>query len=236
MMGKVISISGLDGAGKSTQLELLKKKLSQMGINCIGLQFEAEDYGERAKQKITELKKYDVIFTRLCIDWKNRFPLMHDFVYTEAIQNSENAMAVTSVFAGGCLQVYHECLKPLLSEGIHLVVDRYWYDDIVYRGFWVEEATVRLLYSSIPAPDLAIFLHTPPSMSYERNQQRVDGKSPLMRDIQNVQIISEKFHELARKENMYIVDGAQEMEEKHNIIFNKVFPLLYDDLKGTGSL
>lgn len=236
MNGKVISISGLDGAGKSTQLELLQKKLSQIGMNCISLQFEAEDYGERAEQQVKKLKKYDVVFTRLCMDWKNRFPLIHDFVYTETLQNGENATAVTSVFAGGCLQVYHECLKPLLLEGVHLVVDRYWYDDIVYRGMWVNESIVRMLYSSIPAPDLAIFLHTPPSVSYERNRQRIDGKSPLMRNLQNVHIISEKFYELAQRENMFIVDGSQELEEKHNIIFNKVLHLLKENPKGELSL
>ena len=232
MIGKIISISGLDGAGKSTQLELLRKKLDHAGVKCAGLQFEAEDYGERAQLKVNDLKRNQVIFSRLCIDWKNRFPLMHDFVYSESLQNKNNAMAVTSVFAGGCLQVYHECLKPLLAEGVHIILDRYWFDDIIYRGFWVDEATVRLMYSSIPAPDLAIFLNTPPAISFDRNQERIDGKSPLMRDIQNVKIISDKFNELARNENMFIVDGSQELEVKHNKIFNKVYSFLYDHPEG----
>ena len=226
MQGKIVSISGLDGAGKSTQLELLRKKLGHAGMECTQIQFDAEDYGEQAQQKVEDLKSYDVVFTRLCIDWKERFPLINDFVYTDTLQNKENAMAVTSVFAGGCLQVYHECLKPLLREGVHLVVDRYWFDDIVYRGFWVDEHIVRMLYSSIPSPDLAIFLNTPPSISYERNQQRIDGKSPLMRNIHHVNTISEKFSELARRERMFVVDGALELEQKHAIIFEKVYSLL----------
>ncbi len=138
-------------------------------------------------------------------------------------------MAVTSVFAGGCLQVYHECLDPLLEKGIHLVLDRYWYDDIVYRSFWIEEAAIRSLYQSIPAADLAIFLDIPPSLSYERNRLRADGKSPLMRDIKNVTILSERFNALAQKENMLIVDGTQELEAKHHIIFHKVLALLETD-------
>ncbi|MGZ7445111.1 dTMP kinase [Paenibacillus sp. TH7-28] len=226
MSGKIISISGLDGAGKSTQLTLLQEKLEQAGMKCARLQFESEDYGERAKQKVEELKRFGVVFTRLCLDWKHRFPLMHDFVYTETLQNAGNALAVTSVFAGGCLQVYHECLKPLVEAGVHLVVDRYWYDDIVYRSFWVDEAVVRMLYRSIPAPDLAIFLNTPPGVSYERNRQRIDGQSPLMGNLQNVRAVAEKFQELAHKENMRVIDGALELEEKHALIYHEVASLM----------
>ncbi|MUG22434.1 hypothetical protein GNQ08_08405 [Paenibacillus macerans] len=226
MRGKIISISGLDGAGKSTQLTLLQEKLERNGMKCASLQFEAEDYGERARQKVEELKPFDAVFTRLCIDWSNRFPLMHDFVYTETLQNAGNALAVTSVFAGGCLQVYHECLKPLIEAGVHLVVDRYWYDDIVYRSFWVDEAVVRMLYRSIPAPDLAVFLNTPPDVSYERNRQRIDGRSPLMGNLQNVRAVAETFRELAQKENMRVVDGALELEEKHALIYREVASLL----------
>ena len=42
-MGKLIVIEGLDGSGKSTQLELLNKKLNDMGIDCKAVSFPDYD-------------------------------------------------------------------------------------------------------------------------------------------------------------------------------------------------
>ena len=38
-MGKLIVIEGLDGSGKSTQLELLPKNLKEKGIDCKTVSF-----------------------------------------------------------------------------------------------------------------------------------------------------------------------------------------------------
>ena len=226
MKGKIISISGLDGAGKSTQLKLLHQKFTEQGISCGYFQFGPEHYGVQARSKLEELSSNQILFTRLCIDWKGLFPLIHDFVYDEELQTRENAIAVTSVFAGGCVQVFHQCLQPLLQRGVHLIVDRYWFDDIVYRSYWVEERWIRDLYASIPVPDLAIFLDTPPETSFERNQHRIDGKSPLMKRLETVQEISQKFMDLAKQENMFVVDGRQDLGLKHQMILNEVQKLL----------
>ena len=40
-MGKLIVIEGLDGSGKSTQLELLFKNLNDKGIDCKQVSFPA---------------------------------------------------------------------------------------------------------------------------------------------------------------------------------------------------
>lgn len=110
--------------------------------------------------------------------------MIDDFVYDEELQTRENAIAVTSVVAGGCVQVFHQCLQPLLKRGVHLIVDRYWFDDIVYRSYWVEERWVRALYASIPVPDLA------------------------------------------KQENMFVVDGGQDLGLKHQMILNEVHKLI----------
>ncbi|WP_018886031.1 hypothetical protein [Paenibacillus massiliensis] len=140
--------------------------------------------GYMQEAKLGELSSNQILFTRLCIDWKGLFPLIDDFVYDEELQTRENAIAVTSVVAGGCVQVFHQCLQPLLKRRFHLIVDRYWFDDIVYRSYWVEERWVRDLYASIPVPDLA------------------------------------------KQENMFVVDGGQDLGLKHQMILNEVHKLI----------
>ena len=43
-MGKLVVIEGLDGSGKSTQLELLPQNLAQKGVNCQTVSFP--DYAD----------------------------------------------------------------------------------------------------------------------------------------------------------------------------------------------
>ncbi|GJM73992.1 hypothetical protein HMSSN036_62080 [Paenibacillus macerans] len=47
-----------------------------------------------------------------------------------------------------------------------------------------------------------------------------------MGNLQNVRAVAEKFQELAQKENMRVVDGALELEEKHALIYREVASLL----------
>ena len=45
MKGKLIVIEGLDGSGKSTQIELLKKKLDEEGVECRYIHFPMSNQG-----------------------------------------------------------------------------------------------------------------------------------------------------------------------------------------------
>ena len=49
-MGKLIVIEGLDGSGKSTQLDLLPQSLKNMGIDCKSVSFP--DYDSRSSELV----------------------------------------------------------------------------------------------------------------------------------------------------------------------------------------
>lgn len=226
MKGKLISISGLDGAGKSTQIGVLKNNLIEKGYRCDYFMFDATHYGSKAMEEVERLRSNDVIFTRLCIDWTERYPLMKDFVYNPELQIPEIALAVTAIFAGGCIQVYESCLKPMIEKGIHIVCDRFWLDDIVYRKFWVDENIIRLLYKNIPRPDLPLFLNTSPELVQNRNKSRIDGKSPLMQKVDSINMIRNSFLELSETESMTVINGNRPQEAIAKEIFEHVMKVI----------
>lgn len=226
MRGKLISISGSDGAGKSTQLELLQENLKHLGIQNDYFQFDATCYGEKAQSEIRRLEMNQIVFTRLCIDWSERYPLMKDFVYDETLQNPELALAVTAIFAGGCMQVYNQCIRPLLDKGIHVICDRFWLDDLVYRGVWLEENVITQLYRHIPLPDLSFLLKLPWDLVKKRNFTRIDGKSPLMKSEESIRKICGKFDEVQEKYAMVVIDGNRDKVVISNEILKKIVGVL----------
>lgn len=209
LAGRLISVSGLDGAGKSTQLLRLRAYLEERGYRCAAQQFDATSYGRAAAAALDRLRDDGVrcLFTRLSIDWTTRYPLIRDFIDDPQLQSPELALAVTSLFAGACVQVYTCCLRPLLARGVHIVCDRYWYDDLVYRGYWVEDALLRRLYAPIPAPHLALMLDVPPATTLRRNRDRPDGGSPLLRDGAAIADLRRRFLAMAERERLLVLDG-----------------------------
>jgi len=207
--GRLLSISGVDGAGKSTQLALLRTHLEERGYRCAAHLFEATSYGHRAVAEIDRVITGGVecLFTRVSIDWMDRYPLARDFINEADLQTPELALAVTAIFAGACVQVYACCIRPLLERGVHVICDRYWYDDLVYRGYWVDDALVRQLYAPLRVPDLAVLIDVPPATTLRRNRARSDRRSPLLRDAAAIDEVRRRFLGMARRESLIVIDG-----------------------------
>ena len=221
--GKLIVICGIDGAGKSTQFDLLFQRLVNERRTCEKVIFTQADYGEKAKL-VQDSLNCDYVFTRANINWQDIYPLIYDFVYKKELQKKELAYAVSMIFAGGCIQIYKECIEPLLDKGINVVLDRYYYDDIIYRGFWVEESFLENMYSSVKPGDINIYISVDSDALYKRNCQRLDGKSPLLADKMNYQILDDKFNEYILKlDNGYVIDGNR----LENIINDDIYNLIF---------
>lgn len=213
MVGKLISISGLDGAGKSTQINSLIKRFEEKDISCYYQEFTVSDYSENARKIIDRMNEGDFVFTRLTIDWKEAYPLIREFVYNEELQTKELALCVSLVFAGGSNQVYSSIIRPLLDKGVNVISDRFWLDDVIYRSYWLDEEFLTSLYRYIPFPNLAIFLETSPETIFKRNKDRPDGKSKLMRSLESIKLINDKFIDFAQANSMMIINGNRHADD-----------------------
>lgn len=144
---KLIVIEGVDGAGKSTQIRLLKEYFSGRGLECEYLHFPRTDapyFGELI----------------------SRF-LRGEFGDLEAV----DPYLVAMLYAGD-----RKDASPLLSEwlakGKVVLLDRYTYSNIAYQCaklatgeeqdrlmLWILD--LEFSHFSIPRPDLNIFLDVP---------------------------------------------------------------------------
>ncbi len=219
---KFIGIEGLDGAGKSTQIELLKQHLDAQGIAWEYLhfpRFDAPVYGE----------------------------LIARFLRGElGALESVDPYLVALLYAGD-----RAAAKPLIERWLAddkcVILDRYVYSNIAYQCAKCEgEASERLMewildlefgHHALPRPQATLLLDVPFAFTERKlTQQRTgDDRNYLQgrRDIHEDSLafqrrVREVYHRLATRQNdLHIIDCASPHGEMlpPTEIFKKISPL-----------
>ena len=139
MTGKFITFEGIDGSGKTTQINLLETKLSQQGIATLILR---EPGGTKLSEKIREI----------LLDRDN-------------IKLSPSAESL--LFVAARTQLTTEKIKPSLEQNQFVICDRYADSTVAYQGYgrglnvkYLEELN-KFATDSIQ-PDITIILDIDP--------------------------------------------------------------------------
>jgi thymidylate kinase len=162
----VISFSGIDGAGKSTQIQKLRSYLADAGI------------------PVTELTFWDnvVMFPRLRSGF-SRIVLQSDGSIgtpeQPAKRNDKNAQAWPLLFGRAALYVFDVLnLRRIVAhaksqDGGVIIFDRYIYDQLAAMPMesWLARAYAKLLLRLSPRPDLAYVLDAVPEVARARKPE-----------------------------------------------------------------
>ena len=194
-----IVLEGLDGAGKSTQIKLLRQMVEASGRECEYLhfpRFDAPIYG----------------------DMIARF-LRGEFGSVEQV----NPYLVALLYAGDRADAAQQ-INKWLSEGKCVIVDRYVYSNVGYQCAKVESAEERerlkewILHTEfeefkIPRPTLSLFLDVPFGFTKAKltSQREGDDRNYLG----GAQDIHEKSLDLQRKvREVYLEAATREADFK----------------------
>lgn len=142
--GRFIVFEGIDGAGKTTQVERLKKELTERGEKVyVTAEPTSLPSGKELRRVLSgEIKKSDCEIAAM-------------FTLDRIAHNLDENFGI----------------ERLLSEGYIILCDRYYYSTLAYQGASVDYAWVRALNVDCPAirrPDLCIFLDLTPEQSMAR--------------------------------------------------------------------
>lgn len=160
-MGKLIVIEGLDGSGKSTQIEIIKKSLENKGL----------------KYKQIKLPDYEDPSSTLV-----RMYLSGDFGDKPG---DVNAFAASSFYAVDRYANFKRHWKDEYENDYVILADRYTTSNCVHqcsklpKSEW--DGYIKWLYNyefeqlGIPKPDLVIFLDMEPSISQRLMSSRYKG-------------------------------------------------------------
>lgn len=141
--GKFITFEGGDGVGKTTQVKLLTKYLSEHGVRT---KITREPGGDAIGEKIRELLKNS---------------------------KNIDSMCETLLFCAARRSHYMNLIKPLLEEGYFVISDRFYDSSLVYQGILKGVSPKKIMQLkdlSIGSfePDLTFILDIAPEVAVQR--------------------------------------------------------------------
>ena len=198
MSGKFIVFEGIDGAGKTTQVNLLLEKLEAAGKSAY-LTAEPTDLptGRELRRVLSgEVKKSNCEIATL-------------FTLDRIAHNKDAMVGIERVLAGG----------------YDVICDRYYYSTLAYQGFSTDYEWVKAMNVGCPEirrPDLCIFLDLTPEQSIERITKGRD-KLEIYENVETLTKVRDAFHkaldDLKATENIAIVNAYRTPEEIANEIW-----------------
>jgi dTMP kinase len=175
--GRLITIEGLDGAGKSTLAASLADQLAARGSR---VELLREPGGVDVSERIRDLVKDPRLSIR--------------------------PRAEALLYAAARAQLVDERLQPLLEDGVHVLLDRFVDSSLAYqgagRGLGVEEVrAINLFATGALIPDRTLLLRISPAGGRLRQHERADAPDRLEREGEGFfAAIAAAYEELARTE------------------------------------
>ncbi len=193
MNAKFIVIEGLEGAGKSTAIQVVVETLQQNGIDHITR--TREPGGTRLAEKLRALVKEEHPGEEL----QDITELL--LVYAARVQLVENV------------------IKPALARGEWVVGDRHDMSSQAYQGGGRQIAPSTMQSLKQPArgdfkPDLTLYLDIDPKLGLERARGRGELDRIEKMDISFFERARERYLELANSDDSVVmIDAAQSIEQ-----------------------
>ena len=206
MKGIFITFEGIDGSGKTTQIELLNSFLKQSGFDVV---LTREPGGTDIGDKIR----------KILLDSKN-------------IQMSYRAE--TLLFLASRAELVSKVIRPSLNQGKIVICDRFFDSTIAYQGIARQLGAEKILDMSLWAteniiPDLTFLL----SIDVWECENRIKNGKKKKDRIEKEEIdfkskIQEGYMQLAgkNKERFVIVDGCLEIESVFAVVKNNTLRVL----------
>lgn len=204
----IISFTGCDGVGKTTQINFLKKRICDV-YNLSGIDLFDITKGVLVYENVNEidliykqLEKYDVIVTRFymkskaCNEEQKKIRFGSDSVFN----NPDRIRKVLDLVKKDSDIWREHIISKLYAQNKIIIVDRYYYDEIAYRSLYnlgIDE--VEQYFSDAIKPNLSYALLASIDEIRYRNNNREDVSTSIFKDNERLQSLIERIELIADK-------------------------------------
>ncbi|MCI8388390.1 MAG: dTMP kinase [Clostridiales bacterium] len=198
--GKLIAFCGLDGSGKTTQINLLKSFLEQQSLNVY-----------MTKQPTDFVRKSDIF--RTYMDEEN-----HD---------AYDYLALSLLCASDRVQHSNKDILTALKEGKIVISDRYFYSclaNLLARGYenqeWIYE-----IARSVPQPDIVFFMDIDVETAVQRVRSRPKERDRYI-DMELQYRLRDIFLKIAENNNGVVINTANSEQNCFELVKSAVCEVL----------
>lgn len=195
----LITFEGIDGSGKSTQIDLLRQYLKKKGLRV-------EVFREPGGTDVSEMIRGMLLNPEIDID-----PV------TELL-----------LFSSARSQLVAEKVLPLLKEEVIVILDRFFDSTTAYQGFGRQSLPIKQIQqiNSIAThdltPDITFYLRLSLKEAAERTKQFEKDRMELSGDTFFKRVFN-GFEELAKSEERFqVINAGMEKQVIHKEIIKKV--------------
>lgn len=220
----LISFSGPDGAGKTTQIKNLMSFFRDHGFKTGAVQDINQDVRYHLGDDLTfyyeYLKQFDVIHTRFRLHSMENVEIM-DIV--QFISTGNKWMTSYSAYTSryDSEQWYKYVTQPLLHDGKILISDKYLFDDIAFKtAYGCTYTWLNALHHDTLIPDIALYLKVSRETILMHNESRKDLKNILYRKPEDTQNLLHAFDRLTEDYPLHAIDANGSKEDVQNNIMN----------------
>jgi dTMP kinase len=194
----LITFEGIDGCGKSTQIQLLREYLEIVGIDYHVFR---EPGGTALSEEIRNL-------------------LLHS-------TGEMDPVTELLLFSAARSQLIAEKVKPLLERGEVVILDRFYDSTTAYQGYGRQSADpekimeLNRIASHGCVPDITFYLKIDPELAAERTRDGVKDRMERSGDGFFKKVI-EGYEKLAEQEKRFVViDASQSPKAIHDAVKNQ---------------
>lgn len=212
----IISFSGLDGAGKTTQIQMLLEYYKSQGakIGSIYKHFPDIRYHNKLELKKIEpeLHSCDVILMRYRLNSNRNNFIMH---HLEKGMSQQHLLSTIAALQG--YQDHSELNKyiisSLLSDNKTVIFDRYYYDELAFKYVYgCSDLILENLYKNVQDADIKFYIDISAQECLQRNQSRPDSNIPLYQNEKYVKQLIERFDDITKRKHLITLNGMEPKE------------------------